>query len=275
MLTQGAAHHVNQVLRVLLRPVARLALRFGLQLGDVIEALKVVMVATAQEFSTDALSASRLSAMTGVHRKDIQRLRRSEFPDRPTMNLVSRVMAHWQLAKPYCARKGIPRPLGCEGRESEFAQLVASVNGGDVSGYAVLYEMERRGIIRRARGRVQLLWKDYAPDDDERGQLQQLAVDVDDLSRAIEQNLFSTPEVRNHHLRTEFDAIPLDKLPQIQSWLLEEGSRFHERVRKFLARYDGVISVTQESELPRARVVYGSFGLCKVREPKAASPVGE
>ena len=39
-------------------------------------------------------------------------------------------------------------------------------------------------------------------------------------------------------MTTRFDRIDPDKLAYIRHWLVEEGKKFHEKARKFLARYD-------------------------------------
>lgn len=259
------------LLRKLLTPAVRLALRYGIQLNEIIEVLKSAMVESAQQSLTssgEAVSASRISAMTGVHRKDIARLSAPSKSGPAPVSLISRVMAQWQHGARFVTKSGKPRTLGCEGRDSEFSQLVASVNGGDLSGYAVLFEMERRGIVTRRNGTVRLAWRDYAPSDNLKEQLEQWGDDSIDLGQAVEENLFDQSSVKHHHLKTSFDSIPESDLPRIREWVMREGSLFHQKVRRFLAMFDQDISPQRSKDAPRVRVAVGSFSICSSPQKK-------
>src|SRR6478609_12063294 len=65
-------------LRRLLRPIIRLAIHYGLTFPSLAELLKSVYVEVAdEEFQIDGKvqTDSRVSMLTGVHRKDVKRLR--------------------------------------------------------------------------------------------------------------------------------------------------------------------------------------------------------
>jgi len=249
----------------MLRPIVRLCFRRSLQLNDVIGLLKEVFVEAAKEElknSGETPSLSRLSVMTGVHRKDVTRLERAGDVSRTPDNLIARIMVQWQHDPRFSTKGGKPRALTSEGRESEFAELVRSVNGEDVSPYAVLHEMERLGAVDRGPQGLSLVWRDFVPGADVRSGLEMLASDTVDLGQAVEENLFnpSTPQ-KNLHLKTEFDNILPDAVSEIRAWILQEGSLFHRRVRDFLARYDRNITPALKGSGGRCRVVLGTFSL--------------
>jgi hypothetical protein len=171
-------------------------------------------------------------------------------------------MVQWQHSTLFTTKAGKPRVLGCEGRDSEFANLVASVNGGDISGYAVLFEMERRGIVERKNGMIKLAWRDFSPSDDTKEQLQQWGEDTVDLAAAVEENVFGSHEVKNHHLKTVFDNIAVEHLPEVQQWLMQEGSLFHKRARQFLSQHDIDLAPELKGKQGGARIALGSFSLC-------------
>lgn len=249
----------------MLRPVVRLCLRRSVHLGDVVELLKEVFVETAKgELRTagEIPSLSRLSVMTGVHRKDVTRIERAKNSAPGGDNLIARVMAQWQHDGRFLTKGGKPRALAAEGRESEFAALVRTVNGEDVSPYAVLHEMERLGAVERGEKDVRLVWRDFVAGADLKTGLEMLAADTVDLGAAVEENVFNGSDLqKNLHLKTEFDNVTSKAIPAIRAWFVQEGSLFHHRVRDFLARYDRDMNPSLKDELGGCRVVLGTFSL--------------
>ena len=229
--------HTKRLLgaRKLLAPLVRFCLRRSIKFPELLELLKMLFVEAAEKElkrSNTPVSASRISAMTGVHRKDISRFAQAESNSPSPSNAISRIMTQWRHDSRFWNAPGEPRPLSVEGRESEFSRLVHSVLGGDLSGYAILYEMERMGVCVRDSGKVRLLWRDFAPAPDEIHGTALLAGDLEALVSTVEENIFSRQSIPNLHLRTVFDNIVSDAIPEIRRWILHEGSLFQERVSR-------------------------------------------
>jgi hypothetical protein len=235
---------VSATVRLLLRPIARLCIRHSLKHQEIVEMLKGVLVQTAREElqlsegEEHGPSISRISLATGVHRKDVTRLERTSLEYRHPENVISKVMAQWQCDPRFTTKAGKPRLLSAHGQESEFAQLVKSVTGGNLNSYSVLFEMERAGILEKKGQNVKLLGRDLIHSEDVQAGLSVMAADANDLVAAVEKNLFENPNISHLHLRTEFDKIPLKDIERAREWILQEGSRFHKRVRKFLSSLD-------------------------------------
>jgi hypothetical protein len=235
-----------------------------MKLQDLTELMKSVFVKVARDEllrGGEKVSFSRLSVMTGVHRKDVTRFAKSRDEFEPQSDTIGKVMVQWQHDRRFSTKNGKPRTLGTEGRESEFAELVESVNGGNLSAYAVLFEMERMGIVERSGSRAKLMWRDFAPDPTVHDGLDLLARDVDDLSRAVEENIYERGKVPNLHLKTVFDNVLEEKLPQIRAWMLEEGSKFHQRLRKFVSRVDKDLSPGISGKRAGMRIAFGTFSV--------------
>lgn len=255
---------VERNLRGILFPIVRLCLRFSVHLGDLIEILKDVYVQVAKEAlarNQQEPSMSRIAAMTGVHRKDVTRLERSDVVVPSSPNLIARIMLHWQQDSKFKTLAGKPRVLSTAGRDSEFAQLVNSVTGGDLSTYALLHEMQRLGIIQHSASKAKLLWKDFVVSADIEQGLNLLSRDIRDLTQAVEDNIFTTQKHNNLHLRTEFDNIDPAALPTIREWLIKEGSNFHGKVRSFLAKFDRDINPSCTTNGQAIRVAVGAYSL--------------
>ena len=168
----GRGTPVLEALTAVLRPLARLAVRQGVGLGALTPALKRALVEAAAvdsegdpEADTDAggrtgrpASQSRISLMTGVHRKDVRDILASGRPqgEPPRPSIAETAMARW-LALP-AGPDGRPPVLPRRSEEdaesgsapaaeaASFDALVAGVSR-DVRPRAVLDEMIRLGMV--------------------------------------------------------------------------------------------------------------------------------
>ena len=164
-----------RALRRVLRPLVRLMLARGVSFPFLAELLKGLFVEVAErEFAlaNRPQTASRLSLLSGVHRKDVQRLRRETA--RPAhgaampaaVSLGAQLVAAWLAMPRYCDARGKPRPLARSasvGGERSFEALVARVSK-DIRARAVLDEWLRLGIVRLdAKDRVCLNAEAFVP----------------------------------------------------------------------------------------------------------------
>ncbi len=144
-------------LRRALRPLIKLMLAKGITYNFLSEILKEIFVEVAdKEFrigekpSTD----SHLSLLTGIHRKDIKRLRHyahSNIEIIPhTVSLGARLISLWTSDARYLDENNQPKPLPRfikEGGEISFEGLVTSVSC-DIRSRVVLDEWLRLGVAR-------------------------------------------------------------------------------------------------------------------------------
>ena len=261
------------LLESMLTPLVRFSLKRGIPLSDFIEVLKRAYVRCAEvELSTHnpKPSASRIAAITGVHRKDIVRFSIQQSPRDPDQSVISRVMTHWKHDRRFSKRGGIAKKLTTEGHASEFAQLVAAVIGRDISFYAILHEMERLNIVRREAGLAELMWRDFVPHPKLEEAITMYAHDMDNLLAAIEENVEASTETPNLHLRTIFDNVVAEALPEIRVWLLNEGSLFQKRVAEYIAQFDKDLEPNLKHKAGGSRIVCASFTRV-VEAPHASS----
>ncbi|WP_313202328.1 DUF6502 family protein [Pseudomonas sp.] len=144
-------------LRRIMRPLVRLMLRKGVTYTMFTDVLKEVFVDVAhREFRLDdkVPTDSRISLLTGVHRKDVRRLRSES--DRSTaalpenITLGAQLVNEWTRSPPFCSAPGqalaLPR-LASVGGDCSFDALVAKVST-DIRGRVVLDEWLRLGVVR-------------------------------------------------------------------------------------------------------------------------------
>lgn len=102
-----------QALGALLQPLAGLMIALGLPLRDGVELLKLALVRAAQEQNPEA-SASHISLITGVHRKDLKRFEQQRAAPSKQTIAAARVLSLWQN-DPDFRKDGAPRDLARAG----------------------------------------------------------------------------------------------------------------------------------------------------------------
>jgi hypothetical protein len=195
----GSEHAVDAV-EQLLQPLAQLMVGHSVQLGAVTELLKKSLVDAALRSDTNAKHAmtdSGIAILTGVHRKDVRRLR--DEPEQmsaaeayaPLMSMGAQVVARWISDPVYLSTHNKARALARTPRhakpgEPDFTTLVAQVSS-DVGARAVLDELLRLGIIKNSsETHVELQDNAFVPQEGLKETFHFLAANVSDhLATAV------------------------------------------------------------------------------------------
>ena len=146
---------VFAAIRHLLRPLVRLLLLHGISFTIFCELVKTAYVKVADaEFRLDAKpqTDSRISLLTGIHRREVNRLRNEtvteiNLPQHASMSAL--LLTIWSGHPDYLDEQGLPIPLprlASRTEEHSFESLVQSVSK-DFRPRVVLDEWLRQGII--------------------------------------------------------------------------------------------------------------------------------
>ncbi len=117
--------------------------------------IKLLYVQVAEsdfQLANKRLTDSRISLITGIHRKDVQKLRAVEIekPNVPAnISIGTRLISIWVDNRAYTDQKGAPRklPLRTEdANQPSFENLVNQASRRDLSPRVVLDELVRLGI---------------------------------------------------------------------------------------------------------------------------------
>ena len=152
-----ASEALITAVRKILRPVVRLMLHFQVSYPYLISLLKSVYVEVAdQEFALDdrRQSDSRITMLTGVHRKDVKRLRAEELEAvlaPRTVSIGAQCIAHWLGMERFRSPDHTPLPLPLKTPSTSHGQvcfddLVESVCRQDIRPRVILDEWIRLGI---------------------------------------------------------------------------------------------------------------------------------
>lgn len=139
-------------LRVM-EPLAELLLREGVTYPRFANALKTVFLKVARqvlESSVTRVNDSSISALTGIHRKDVRQWRAlgRPQPQARTFGAVMEVFTRWANDPAYCDGQGHPRVLERTGGAGTFDALAAATSN-DVHPHTLLRELIRLGIAQR------------------------------------------------------------------------------------------------------------------------------
>jgi len=169
---EGAGLHAP--LARLLRPLVRLLVARGITFPALTDLLRELYVNVAEydfALSGKEQTDSRVSLLTGIHRKEVRRLRGAGAPVSVVPAVVSRtsrIIARWIADPAFTDPQGHPLPLprNAEGNAPSFETLVSGVTR-DLRPRAVLDEWLDRGLaFTDAQDRIVLAEAAYVPRGD-------------------------------------------------------------------------------------------------------------
>ena len=134
-------------------PVARFLLRSGVSFNEFTELARAAFVQVAGEeygIRGRPTNISRVSAMTGIPRKEVRRIRdlidRYGSTPRDEISPLGDVLHHWYTDQDFLDSDGQPLPLPADGKGKTF-ELLAKRYAGDLPSGALKSELLRTGAV--------------------------------------------------------------------------------------------------------------------------------
>jgi hypothetical protein len=248
---------------VLLRPLIRLLLRHSMPFATFEGLAKRAYVDVAmKEFAIPGKkpSISRAAILTGLTRKDVQRLATADhsLADVPEeqYNRASRVLTGWIRDPDFLNGRGKPRTLALDGDDG-FAALVRR-HSGDVPWRAVLDELLRVGaVVQRTDGRLAPVTRAYVPQRGEAEMLQILGNDVAGLVDTIDHNLQHGATDPRFQRKVSYRSIATKHLPAFRKLSAARAQAVLEELDRWLAERDDVSP--DDTDIPHAQVGLGIY----------------
>jgi len=246
-----------------LRPLVRLMLRHAMPYAAFQELAKRVYVEVAlTEFAIPGkkASTSRASILTGLSRKDVQRLLDAAPDSAATAgeyNRAARVLTGWIRDPEFVDGGGRPRALDVDGPLG-FATLVRR-HSGDMPVRAVLDELLRVGAVaRRDDGRIEPLQRAYVPQQGATEKLDILGSDAADLVETIDHNLLHGATDPRFQRKVMYHGIPDAALPAFRALSAAQAQALLESLDGWLAAHD-VDDIPGQPATARSRVGVGIY----------------
>ncbi|MGV3652601.1 MAG: DUF6502 family protein [Noviherbaspirillum sp.] len=243
----------------LFAPVIRLLQSQGVTYPQLAEALKNAFIDAALDAAPAParVTDSKLAVITGIHRKDIKRLRETAAARqagatdvRPS--LASVVFTRWLSDPAYCQPDGAPLPLARQGTGPQsFEALVKSVSR-DVHPRTVLDELRRLQLVQADDDEVRPRTNAFVPRADFSSLLRYMSANLHDHAAAavrnvlgagpalLEQSVFSSTvdnaaiDALSTLVRSEWNRIVKTMVPEIEKHEVDgepDGAEALSRIR--------------------------------------------
>ena len=183
--------------RPVMAPLARLAVARGMQYAQFDELMRAAFVDAARAAHPEVpanRAVSRVSAATGLNRREVTRLIKSEKFEAPKRSPATELFARW-LTDPALRHHGKPRrSLPRQGAAPSFESLAQSVTK-DVHPRSLLEEVCRLGLaeLDETTDTVHLLRDTYVPTGDDKRLYGFLGANVGDHLSAAVANVLASP----------------------------------------------------------------------------------
>ncbi len=223
--------------RQLIKPMVRLFLAKGITYTLLLEEIKRTFVEVAEdEFKLNGKpqTDSRITLLTGVHRRDVHRIRAEQLPEVSNKaNFSAQIIAQWIGNRRYLTHTGAPKPLPRtrrQGNEESFESLVATISK-DIRSRPVLDEWLRIGVVSLTDdGMVQLNTEAFVPQHNLEEQLFFLGMNVHDHLAAAVNNTLS--EQKLFERCVYYDQLTLPQIEALHDWIKQHGMTFLKNVNQ-------------------------------------------
>ncbi|WP_424978285.1 DUF6502 family protein [Leisingera sp. S232] len=259
-MTTGPDDPFEAALAALLAPLAQAMVARGSSFGTASEALKKALLEAALATSDGKLSDSRASLLTGVHRKDIKRLRSQTGDEntRRSVNAAAMVLSCWATAPEYQSGDGSPLDLPRRGSNGKpgFDELVRQTRADMAPGTVLQALLDQGAVGQLEDGRLRLLSQTLVP---AAGGAEQVAAYQATLTAhlaAATQNLLAEPGGKRHLDR----AVRYSHLSQAAVETLRKTST--EKVQALLEEINSEARLLQEQDADgghSGRFVLGAY----------------
>ena len=250
----------------LLRPLVRLLLHHGVPYETFADLARWVYVDIAEKdfaLPNKKQTASRISVITGLNRKEVARLQAMTVEDNAgaieSFNRAEIVVTAWRHEYPKADGASYPSRLPLEGERS-FASLVKRWSG-DMPVRAVLDELLHVGVVRKLEnGEIELVSDGtVVPNSENRQALLTLfGEDSAHFLATISNNVMELPERKLFQRKAWFDNISVEALSVSRDLANKHGQAALENFADQLSQFDRDLTPNSEGT-GRARAVLGIY----------------
>jgi hypothetical protein len=183
---------------VILRPIARILLRFGIGFREFAEISKTAFVEVAtSDFGIRGrpTNISRVAVMTGLTRKEVKRIRDKIAFGEEKLSVrttpLCEVLHKWHAEAEFLDSSGRPAKLRFSGADNSFSNLVRKF-GGDIPPGAMRTELKRVGAIQEdEQGNLYVVRRSVTPSGQHENLVAALAHSAYPLLSTIAHNVYT------------------------------------------------------------------------------------
>lgn len=233
---------------LVMRPIVRILLRYGIGYREFVEVAKLAYVDIASsDFGLRGrpTNISRIAVMTGLTRKEVKRLRdkieSGDYKISVKTTPLADVLHHWHAQDEFTDAKGRPLALPFNGEGKSFSSLVKKF-GGDIPAGAMRTELTRVGAIKEtANGDLEVLDRVVVPDSDHDGLIAALVHGAYALLSNIAHN--SDPQRDDDQMANRFaytQAVTTGRTTQIRRIAKDRIADFAQSIDDIFIAYEAL-----------------------------------
>lgn len=214
----------------ILRPLARLMIRYEIAHGEFVELAKVAYTQAAKRYfqiSNKKMTHSRIAVLTGLSRKEAVRLAdlgEDELAStRGALNRAVQVINGWLNDKDFLDGEAQPRVLPMRGSGGSFEELVARYSG-DITARTILDELVRVGAVTKvAMNSVKLESHGYVPQNNASEKMTLAAQHTADLLDTTAHNILCRPKDARFQRQVAYHDVPQSVIDEFQQYSYEKS----------------------------------------------------
>ena len=260
----------------LLRPLVRLLIRSGITFPVLVDLLRGLYVEVARhDLLTDpkARTDSRISLLTGVHRKELRRQRVPEAPAAtPVITVNTQIIARWLGSPTFTDATGAPLALPRGGADPSFETLVAGVTR-DVRPRAVLDDLLGQGFVTLdPDDTVRLQVSAFVPREGSEAQLFYFARNLHDHAAAAAANVAGAAAPPFLDRSVHYDRLGLAAAAELEALAREAAQRLLIEINRHalaIAAADEK-DAAEDPDRPTRRVNLGVYLYAENEAPHAS-----
>jgi hypothetical protein len=243
MATDGTLA-LTRALQRILRPLVHLLLKSGvsfLEFVDIAKRLYVELAMREMQIPGRKASVSRAAVLTGLSRKEVQKVLNQPPLDQPGAdehyNRAARVISGWVRDVEFRGEDGRPAALPISGEDGSFAVLVRRFSG-DIPPRAILDELVRVGSVEvDAQGRVRLLSPAYVPREAS-AKIDILGTDVGFLVDTVQHNLEAPAPASRYQRKVMYDNLPDAAVTELRPQVAERCQALLAEIDQLYSQHD-------------------------------------
>lgn len=235
---------LSRAILTLLRPLVRILIRNGIAYGSFAELAKKTYVDVAfDDFAPESKkqTISRVSALTGLTRKETRRLHELDDTDADSneqrYNRAVRVISGWVNDSRFQDSDGEPALLLIEDGDNTFAELVKEYSG-DMTTQSMLAVLTSAGSVEKQDNQVRLVQKAYLPGNDPTEKLTILGNDSAELIATIDHNLTAAEDQLRFQRKVSSYRVRPDAVDSFKTMAAGKSQLLLEEFDSWLAKHE-------------------------------------
>jgi Family of unknown function (DUF6502) len=272
-----APETATRVITRLLAPVVRLAINIGVPFQAFAELIKIAYVREVERSHSHAkrLTDSQIFVRTGVHRKEVRRIRSANAPaDAATLPLTTRVALEWSSNDRFADAQGRPLALARRSPAAEsagdsggvtFDELVTRVTS-DVNPAAVLDDMVQQNMVSARPDGMLALSREWSLHTSELDGVLLRGSEVMYSRLAVGVSNFLAREHKHFAVTVYTEKLDASVVTNVRALLENEGVALAERVNQAFAAGE----VREADTAGMQRVTFGLFLYDEANDPETS-----